>query len=258
MNNIVCVDGEQVVNIGSENMISDIILKFLQKVNVLLVWDDVDGVVIIYGIDMFDEIVYFFNLIVKSDKLVVFIVVMWFVLVISVDGVMNLLEVVMVVVDLNVKGCGVMVVLNDCIGLVCFVMKINVMILDIFKVLEEGYLGVIVNGQLQFEMWVEKIYILCFVFDVCNIKKLFNVVIIYGYQDDLEYMYDVVIVYYVDGIIYVGIGVGLVLVCSDVGIKKVEKVGIIVVCVFCIGNGVVLLDKGQSGLVFDLFNLVKV
>lgn len=68
-------------------MVSDIILKFLQKVNVLLVWDDVDGVVIIYGIDMFDEIVYFFNLIVKSDKLVVFIVVMWFVLVISVDGV---------------------------------------------------------------------------------------------------------------------------------------------------------------------------
>lgn len=229
MSKIVYVEGEQVVNIGSENMISDIIFQFLKWVNVLLVWDDVDGVVIIYGMDMLDEILYFFNLMVKSNKLVVFIVVMCLVMVISVDGLMNLLEVVMVVVDFDVWGCGVMVVFNDCIGVVCFVIKINVILLDIFWVFEEGYFGVVVGGKFQFEMWVDKIYMLCLVFDVCQLKVLLKVVIIYGYQDDLEYMYDVVIVYYVDGIIYVGIGVGLVLVCSVVGIKKVQQVGIVVV-----------------------------
>ncbi|MGK7407539.1 asparaginase domain-containing protein, partial [Salmonella enterica] len=66
------VDGEQVANIGSENMTSDIILKLSQKVNALLVRDDVDGVVITHGTDTLDETAYFLNLTVKSDKPVVF------------------------------------------------------------------------------------------------------------------------------------------------------------------------------------------
>ncbi|MDI8106842.1 hypothetical protein MJN85_27715, partial [Salmonella enterica subsp. enterica serovar Anatum] len=41
-----------------------------------------------------------------------------------------------------------------------------------------------VNGKPQFETRVEKIHTLRSVFDVRNIKKLPNVVIIYGYQDD--------------------------------------------------------------------------
>ncbi len=48
-------------------------------------------------------------------------------------------------------------------------------------------------------------------------KKLPNVVIIYGYQDDPEYMYDAAIAHHADGIIYAGTGAGSVSVRSDAG-----------------------------------------
>ncbi|ELI0534912.1 asparaginase [Salmonella enterica] len=192
MNNIARVDGEQVANIGSENMTSDIILKLSQKVNALLARDDVDGVVITHGTDTLDETAYS-----------------------------------------------------------------NATTLDTFKAPEEGYLGVIVNGQPQFETRVEKIHTLRSVFDVRNIKKLPNVVIIYGYQDDPEYMYDAAIAHHADGIIYAGTGAGSVSVRSDAGIKKAEKAGIIVVRASRTGNGVVPLDKGQPGLVSDSLNPAK-
>ncbi|MDI8111684.1 fructose-asparagine asparaginase, partial [Salmonella enterica subsp. enterica serovar Kentucky] len=118
---------------------------------------------------------------------------------ISADGAMNLLEAVTVAADPNAKGRGVMVVLNDRIGSARFVTKTNATTLDTFKAPEEGYLGVIVNGKPQFETRVEKIHTLRSVFDVRNIKKLPNVVIIYGYQDDPEYMYDAAIAHHADG-----------------------------------------------------------
>ncbi|MDI5816881.1 fructose-asparagine asparaginase, partial [Salmonella enterica subsp. enterica serovar Cerro] len=185
--------------------------------------------VITHGTDTLDETAYFLNLTVKSDKPVVFTAAMRPASAISADGAMNLLEAVTVAADPNAKGRGVMVVLNDRIGSARFVTKTNATTLDTFKAPEEGYLGVIVNGQPQFETRVEKIHTLRSVFDVRNIKKLPNVVIIYGYQDDPEYMYDAAIAHHADGIIYAGTGAGSVSVRSDAGIKKAEKAGIIVV-----------------------------
>lgn len=226
MNNIARVDGEQVANIGSENMTSDIILKLSQKVNALLARDDVDGVVITHGTDTLDETAYFLNLTVKSDKPVVFTAAMRPASAISADGAMNLLEAVTVAADPNAKGRGVMVVLNDRIGSARFVTKTNATTLDTFKAPEEGYLGVIVNGKPQFETRVEK-FIPCDLFLTYVIsKKLPNVVIIYGYQDDPEYMYDAAIAHHADGIIYAGTGAGSVSVRSDAGIKKRRKPGL--------------------------------
>lgn len=81
--------------------------------------------------------------------------------------------------------------------------------------------------------------------------------IIYGYQDDPEYMYDAAIAHHADGIIYAGTGAGSVSVRSDAGIKKAENAGIIVVRASRTGNGVVPRDKGQPGLVSDSLNPAK-
>ncbi len=68
MSKIAHVEGEQVANIGSENMTSDIILQLSKRVNALLARDDVDGVVITHGTDTLDETPYFLNLTVKSKQ----------------------------------------------------------------------------------------------------------------------------------------------------------------------------------------------
>lgn len=84
------ITGEQVANIGSENMTSDVLLKLGKKVNALLAREDVDGVVITHGTDTLDESPYFLNLTVKSDKPVVFAAAMRPATSISADGPMNL------------------------------------------------------------------------------------------------------------------------------------------------------------------------
>ncbi len=257
MKKIADVTGEPIANIGSENMTSDIILKLSKRVNALLARDDVDGVVITHGTDTLDETPYFLNLTVKSNKPVVFTASMRPATAISADGPMNLLEAVTVAADPDAKGRGVMVVLNDRIGAARFMTKTNATTLDTFKAPEEGYLGVIVGGKPQFETRVDKIHTLRSVFDVRNVKKLPQVVIIYGYQDDPEYFYDAAIAHHADGIVYAGTGAGSVSVRSDAGIRKAEKAGIIVVRASRTGSGVVPPDAGQPGLVSDSLNPAK-
>ena len=220
MSKIAHVEGEQVANIGSENMTSDIILQLSKRVNALLARDDVDGVVITHGTDTLDETPYFLNLTVKSNKPVVFTAAMRPATAISADGPMNLLEAVTVAA-------------------------------------EEGYLGVVVGGKPQFETRVDKIHTLRSVFDVRQLKVLPKVVIIYGYQDDPEYMYDAAIAHHADGIIYAGTGAGSVSVRSAAGIKKAQQAGIVVVRASRTGSGVVPPDDSQPGLVADSLNPAK-
>lgn len=213
------VEGEQVANIGSENMTSDIILQLSKRVNALLARDDVDGVVITHGTDTLDETPYFLNLTVKSNKPVVFTAAMRPATAISADGPMNLLEAVTVAADPDARGRGVMVVLNDRIGAARFVTKP----MPPRWILSGRRRRVILAswwGKPQFETRVDKIHTLRSVFDVRQLKALPKVVIIYGYQDDPEYMYDAAIAHHADGIIYAGTGAGSVSVRSAAGIKK--------------------------------------
>ena len=259
MSKIAHVEGEQVANIGSENMTSDIILQLSKRVNALLARDDVDvdGVVITHGTDTLDETPYFLNLTVKSNKPVVFTAAMRPATAISADGPMNLLEAVTVAADPDARGRGVMVVLNDRIGAARLVTKTNATSLDTFRAPEEGYLGVVVGGKPQFETRVDKIHTLRSVFDVRQLKVLPKVVIIYGYQDDPEYMYDAAIAHHADGIIYAGTGAGSVSVRSAAGIKKAQQAGIVVVRASRTGSGVVPPDDSQPGLVADSLNPAK-
>ncbi len=254
---IATVDGEQISNIGSENMTSDIILKLSKRVNELLSRSDVDGVVITHGTDTLDETPYFLDLTVKSDKPVVFTASMRPATAISADGPMNLLEAVKVAADPDSKGRGVMVVMNDRIGAARFVTKTDATSLDTFKAPEEGYLGQVVGGKPEFETRVDKINTVNSVFDIKDVKKLPPVVIIYGYQDDPEYMYDAAINHHAQGIVYVGTGAGSVSVRSAEGIKKAEKAGIIVVRASRTGSGIVPPDSNQPGLVSDSLNAAK-
>ena len=60
------ITGEQVANVGSQDMSDAIWLKLAERVNALAAKSDVDGIVITHGTDTMEETSYFLNLVVNS------------------------------------------------------------------------------------------------------------------------------------------------------------------------------------------------
>jgi len=72
INDMAVVKGEQISNIGSQEMTNEVWLKLAKRVNELLAKPDCDGVIITHGTDTVEETAYFLDLTVKSKKPIVF------------------------------------------------------------------------------------------------------------------------------------------------------------------------------------------
>jgi len=105
--------GEQISNIGSQDMNDEVWIKLATRVNELLAMPDVTGVVITHGTDTIEETAYFLNLVTKSDKPVVMTASMRPSTALSADGPLNYYNAVAIAADPNAKGRGVLVVVND-------------------------------------------------------------------------------------------------------------------------------------------------
>ena len=98
------VKGEQISNVGSQDMSFDIMLKLANRINELAPTSDVDGFVITHGTDTMEETAFFLNLVVKTDKPVVLVGSMRPSTAVSADGPLNLYNGVGVAVDPKARG----------------------------------------------------------------------------------------------------------------------------------------------------------
>src|SRR4026208_808670 len=136
------IKGEQISNVGSQDMSFEIMLKLAKRINELMKSNDVDGIVVTHGTDTMEETAFFLNLVVKGDKPVVMVGSMRPSTAVSADGPLNLYNAVGVAIDPNAKGRGVLVVMNDWIHAAHSLTKTSTSAVQTFMSPLRGLVGV--------------------------------------------------------------------------------------------------------------------
>jgi L-asparaginase len=236
--------GEQIANVGSQDMNVKVWLDLANRINELLSKPDVDGIVITHGTDTQEETAYFLNLVVKSDKPVVLTGSMRPSTALSAEGPLNLYNAVAVAADPKAKGYGVMVVMNDEIHSAHGVKKMMTTPVQTFQSPEEGPIGSVIFGQVEF---FHKGYGLNTVdskFSVDGVKELPRVDIVYACADASPDIIDLLVKAGAKGIVVAGVGDGNMNAGTLEAAKRATQKGIPVVRASRVPVGAVLI-KGE-------------
>ena len=243
LKDIANVTGEQVANVGSENVDNALLLKLAKRVKQLLNDDQVDGIVVTHGTDTLEETAYFLHLVVKSDKPVVVVGSMRPASAISADGPLNLYHAVKIASTKEAKGKGVMVTLNDRIASARYITKTNTTTTDSFKSLEQGYIGEVAGEVVSFYNESTRKHTTDSEFDISKLKELPQVDILYGYQNDQKYVYDAAVKAGAKGIVVAAAGNGTMSTEAINGATDAVKKDVVIVRSSRAGNGIVTHEK---------------
>ena len=142
--------GEQISNIGSQDMNDEVWLKLGKRVNELAAMSDVDGIVITHGTDTIEETAFFLNLVVKSRKPVVLTAAMRPSTALSADGPLNFYNAVGVAANKDAAGRGVLVVINDWIHGASSLTKTSTTAVQTFLSPLSGLIGTVAYGDAEF------------------------------------------------------------------------------------------------------------
>ncbi|BDH46491.1 L-asparaginase 2 [Salmonella enterica subsp. enterica serovar Choleraesuis] len=200
------IRGEQVVNIGSQDMNDEVWLKLAKTINQQC--SSTDGFVITHGTDTMEETSYFLNLTVKCDKPVVLVGAMRPSTAMSADGPFNLYNAVVVAADPASRQRGVLVVMNDDVLDGRDVTKTNTTHVETFKSVNFGPLGYIHNGKVDYQRRPTRTHTLSTPFDVSKLSSLPKVGIVYNYANASDLPVKALIQDGYQGIVSAGVGNG--------------------------------------------------
>jgi L-asparaginase len=223
------VKGEQISNVGSQDMSFDIMLTLAKRINELLAKDDVDGIVVTHGTDTMEETAYFLNLVVKSDKAVVMVGSMRPSTAVSADGPLNLYNAVGVAVDKDSRGRGVLVVMNDWIHAAHSLTKTSTTAIQTFMSPLRGVVGVASYGKNDFYNSPTWKHTTGSEFDIAGVTKLPRVDIIFACADMPADLIDASVTNGAKGIIIAGVGNGNMNKASLDAAARAAKKGVLVV-----------------------------
>jgi L-asparaginase len=223
------IKGEQISNVGSQDMSFDIMLKVAKRINELMSKSDVDGFVITHGTDTMEETAFFLNLVVKGDKPVVMVGSMRPSTAVSADGPLNLYNAVGVAIDPNAKGRGVLVVMNDWIHAAHSLTKTSTTAIQTFMSPLRGVVGVANYGKNDFYNTPQWKHTSGSEFDINGVDKLPRVDIVFACADMPADLIDASVTNGAKGIVIAGVGNGNMNKASlDAAAKAVTK-GVLVV-----------------------------
>jgi L-asparaginase len=202
------VSGEQVANVGSQNMNDEVWLKLAKRINEVGKSPDVDGIVVTHGTDTMEETAFFLNLVVKTDVPVVLTGSMRPSTALSADGPLNIYNAVAVAADPEARGRGVLVVANDSIHGGRAIIKSNTTHVETFLSPQRGLIGIVQYGKTLYFRGPYALVTTMSEFSVEGVEKLPRVDIIYIHEDVDGSLIDAAVKAGAKGIVTAGVGNG--------------------------------------------------
>jgi L-asparaginase len=222
------IKGEQISNVGSQDMTFDIMLKLARRINELAQSPGVDGFVITHGTDTMEDTAFFLNLTVKTDKPVVMVGSMRPSTAVSADGPLNLYNAVGVAADPKAAGRGVLVVMNDWIQGAHSLTKTSTTAVQTFMSPLRGLVGTANYGKNDYYTSPEWKHTTQSEFDITNVTTLPRVDIIYASADMSPDLIDCA-ANSAKGIVIAGVGNGNMNKASVTAASNAAKKGVVVV-----------------------------
>jgi L-asparaginase len=208
LNKVARVTGEQISNVGSQDMSDEVWLKLAKRINELVKSPDVDGIAITHGTDTMEETAYFLHLVVKSKKPVVLTGSMRPSTALSADGPLNIYNAVAVAADPQAVGRGVLVSINDQIHSAHDMTKMHTTATDTFMSPYRGLIGATAYGVSQYYRYPFRKHTAETPFKVDSATSLPRVDILYIYEDMPGDLVDAVVKAGTKGIVVAGVGNG--------------------------------------------------
>ena len=223
------IKGEQISNVGSQDMTFDIMLKLAKRINELAKSPAVDGFVITHGTDTMEDTAFFLNLTVKTDKPVVMVGSMRPSTAVSADGPLNLYNAVGVAADPKAAGRGVLVVMNDWIQGAHSLTKTSTTAVQTFMSPLRGLVGTANYGKNDFFTSPEWKHTTQSEFDITNVTTLPRVDIIYASADMSPDLIECAATNGAKGIVIAGVGNGNMNKASVTAAANAAKKGVVIV-----------------------------
>lgn len=139
----------QISNVGSNSLNYTHLIPLHHNISEALE-SDYNGCVVTHGTDTLEETAFFLDMTLNSEKPVALAGAMRPSTATSADGPMNLYQAVKVAGSDKSLGRGSMIVMNDRINSGFWSTKQNADSLDTFRAFEQGYLGTVINDDIEF------------------------------------------------------------------------------------------------------------
>jgi len=253
LDKLASITGEQVANIGSQDMNDVVWLQLAKRLNEVLKSSDTDAALITHGTDTLEETSYFLSLVAKSPKPVVMVGSMRPATATSADGPANIYNGVATAISPGAKGRGVLVSLNDEVHYARNVVKTDTTSVQTFASLNRGPAGVVHTGKVEWFEPMDRKQGTESEFSVDKLDKLPRVDIIYAHANMSPDLIKAAIDNGAKGIVIAGVGDGNMTKPTLDALEAAAKNGIAVVRSTRLAAGLVLrnneVDDDKMGFV---------
>jgi L-asparaginase len=239
---------EQFSNLASSELTLDQWVTLAKRLNEIFRTDPaIAGLVVTSGTDTLEELAYFLDLTVRSDKPVVVVGSMRNPSTLGYEGAANLLEGFRVAASPEARGKGTLVVLNDEINAAREVTKTDALRLNTFQTRGYGILGVVDADRVAFYRTPLKRHTANSEFDIASVSKLPRVDVLLVYQGADGDLIKAAADAGAKGIVVAGAGAGATSGTQQDGIDYATKKGVFVVTTTRAGAGRIASGRGGRG-----------